>query len=82
MSDEPAPLPKFSHAGLKARRVAASMSQNDLAHEATARLPEGESIWGQDISRYETDRTPNGNRLPALATALGCSIDDLFKEPA
>ena len=56
------------------RRRAAGMTQEDLS----ARLGVARSA----LALWETGaRTPGTERLPALAEALGCGIDELFRPP-
>lgn len=53
------------------RRKAAGLSQSELAEK----LGVGRSA----VTMWETTRSrPNVDMLPAIATALGCSIDELF----
>lgn len=59
---------------IKALRQEAHMSQAQLANETGYKTQSIVSMW-------ETgDRTPPSSKLPALAQALGCNIDDLFAQ--
>ena len=57
---------------LKVERVKAGLTQRELA----AKLGIGQSA----VSMWEQgERVPPSAKLPALAEALNCSIDDLFQ---
>lgn len=59
--------------GIRARRKAAGMTLEDLAAAVGCTL--------QAVSCWERGQTlPTADRLPQLAAALGCSIDDLYKD--
>lgn len=55
------------------RREALGMSQAQLAR-AVGVIPSSVSQWESGT------KTPATDKLPALAKALKCKIDDLFKE--
>lgn len=58
---------------LKAKRIAANMTQEDLSKAA--------SVSRVAIARYESGtRTPTVDVAARIARALNCSIDDLMKE--
>ena len=58
--------------GIRARRKAAGMTLEDLAAAVGCTL--------QAVSCWERGQTlPTADRLPQLARALGCSIDDLYR---
>lgn len=60
--------------GIRARRKAAGMTLEDLAAAVGCTL--------QAVSCWERGQTlPTADRLPQLARALGCSIDDLYRTP-
>lgn len=60
--------------GIRARRQAAGMSLEDLAAAVGCTR---QAAW-----RWECgDVLPTADRLPAIAAALGCSIDDLYRTP-
>lgn len=60
--------------GLCAARKAASCTQIQLAETL--------GISQSTIAMWETGRAyPRADILPAIAAALGCSIDDLFTDP-
>ena len=57
--------------GLKKRRLAAGLSQKDLAERL--------GIVQSAISAWESgEKMPRASQLPALAEALNCTIDDLY----
>lgn len=59
--------------GLKKRRLAAGLSQKDLAERL--------GIVQSAISAWESgEKMPRASQLPALAFALRCTIDDLYRE--
>ena len=61
--------------GLCAARKAASCTQTQLADKL--------GISQSTIAMWETGKAyPRADMLPAIAVALGCSIDDLFAAPA
>lgn len=46
-----------------------------------ARIAEATSVTVATVSRWESGEfAPQADKLPLLAKALGCTIDDLFKE--
>ena len=60
--------------GLKTRRLAAGLSQKELAE----RLGTVQSA----ISAWESgEKMPRASQLPELAKALNCSIDELYQPP-
>lgn len=59
--------------GLRARRKAAGLTQEDLA-AALGCTRQAVVAWERG------DVLPTADRLPQLAKALGCSIDDLYKD--
>lgn len=59
--------------GLRARRKAAGLSQEELA-AAVGCTYQAVGAWERG------DVTPTAERLPEVARALGCSIDDLYKD--
>ena len=59
--------------GLRARRKAAGLTQEDLA-AAMGCTRQAVVAWERG------DVLPTADRLPQLAKALGCSIDDLYKD--
>lgn len=60
--------------GLCTARKAASCTQSQLAEKLGVSQPA--------ITAWETGSAfPRANMLPAIAAALGCSIDDLFADP-
>lgn len=60
--------------GIRPRRKAAGMTLEDLAAALGCTL--------QAVACWERGQTlPTADRLPALAAALGCSIDDLYSAP-
>lgn len=59
--------------GLRARRKAAGLSQEELA-AAVGCTYQAVGAWERG------DVLPTAERLPALAEALGCSIDDLYRK--
>lgn len=61
--------------GLCAARKAASCTQTQLAEKL--------GISQTAVAKWETGKAyPRADILPAIAEALGCSIDDLFADPA
>lgn len=59
---------------IRERRAALGVTQEGLAARVGVERPA--------ITLWETGaRTPTTDKLPALASALGCSIDDLFRPP-
>lgn len=57
---------------IKDRRVAKGMTQGELARLIGVSAPA--------IAQWERgDTNPTADKLPAIAAALGCTIDDLFK---
>lgn len=55
-------------------RIGNRMSQKELAEKMNVRQ--------STVSQWESgQRAPAARMLPALAAALGCSIDELFREP-
>jgi len=67
--------PKDIHSPLKALRLAAGISQRELAR----RIGEQNS----NIAYWErTGKTPRADLLAPIADALGCSIEDLLGRPA
>lgn len=59
--------------GIRPRRRAAGMTLEELAAEVGCTL--------QAVSCWERGQTlPTADRLPQLAKALGCTIDDLFRD--
>lgn len=60
--------------GLCTARKAASCTQSQLAEKL--------DISRTAIAKWETGSAfPRADMLPAIAAALGCSIDDLFADP-
>lgn len=60
--------------GLCTARKAASCTQTQLAETLGVSQPA--------ITAWETGSAfPRANMLPAIAAALGCSIDELFADP-
>lgn len=60
--------------GLCTARKAASCTQSQLAEKIGVSQPA--------ITAWETGSAfPRANMLPAIAAALGCSIDELFADP-
>lgn len=58
--------------GIRARRKAAGMSQEELAAAVGCTF--------QAVGAWERGQAlPTADRLPQLAKALDCSIDDLYK---
>lgn len=58
---------------IKELRTKAGMTQQELADKL--------GVQQSSIAMYESgNRVPSTALLPALSKALGCSIDDLFKE--
>ena len=61
--------------GLCAARKAASGTRAQLAEKL--------GISQTAVAKWETGKAyPRADILPAIAEALGCSIDDLFADPA
>lgn len=59
--------------GIRPRRKAAGMTMEDLAAAVGCTL--------QAVGCWERGETlPTADRLPEIARALGCTIDDLFQE--
>ena len=57
--------------GLREKRLAAGLSQKNLADKL--------GIVQSAISAWESgEKMPRASQLPALAKALGCSIDELY----
>lgn len=60
---------------IKKLREAAGISQ--------MRLSEMISVPQSTIASWETGRAlPRADKLPLIAKALGCTVDDLLKEPS
>lgn len=60
--------------GLCTARKAASCTQSQLAEKL--------GVSQAAIANWETGRAcPRTDMLPAIAAALGCSIDELFADP-
>lgn len=58
--------------GIRAKRKAAGMTLEQLADRL--------HVTRQAVCRWEMgDAIPTADRLPEIAAALGCSIDDLYK---
>jgi len=70
----------FSGANLRSLRESKKWSRGVLAHEYNAR---SSRVIGSDwIYKWEEKGVvPGSDHLPALASALECSIDDFFAEP-
>lgn len=63
------------HLQIKALRLEAKLSQQDLAEKL--------GLDKSAVSHWENgESAPNTERLPAVAIALGVSIEELFKEAA
>lgn len=58
---------------IKKLRVFVNMTQKELAKKMGL-SPSTVSMWEKG------ERNPRTEKLPELASALGCSIDDLFQE--
>lgn len=59
--------------GLRARRKAAGMTLEELGAAV--------GCSGAAVGMWERDEAqPSADRLPRIAKALGCTIDDLFRE--
>ena len=59
---------------IREMRIKAGLSQKELAEKMNVAQP--------SVHSWETNtKEPAAGRLPALAAALGCSIDELFREP-
>lgn len=59
--------------GLRSRRKAAGLSQTELAARVGATF--------QAVGAWERGETlPSADKLPEIARALGCSIDELFTD--
>lgn len=57
--------------GIRARRKAAGLTLTDVAERL--------GVTQQAIGRWERgEALPSADRLPDLAAALGCSIDELY----
>ena len=59
--------------GIRARRKAAGMTQEDLA-AAVGCTYQAVGMWERG------DVLPTADRLPEIAAALSCSIDDLYRD--
>ena len=59
---------------IKDRRTALGMTQEDLAARVGVERP-AIALWEAGA------RTPTTDKLPALAQALGCGIEALFRPP-
>lgn len=60
--------------GLRSRRKAAGLTLEEVAAAVGCTL--------QAVACWERGATlPTADRLPAIARALGCSIDELYKFP-
>lgn len=59
---------------IKALREAAGKTQKELAAEVGIETEGGISLWESG------KRKPPSDKLPALAAALNCTINDLFEE--
>lgn len=58
---------------IKAKRERVGKTQQQIADELGVTL--------DTISKYENGRNlPGADKLPALARALGCTIDDLYTD--
>lgn len=58
--------------GIRAKRKAAGMTLEQLADRL--------HVTRQAVCRWEVgDALPTADRLPDIAAALGCSIDDLYR---
>lgn len=57
--------------GLKSKRIAAGLSQTELA-EILGTVQSAVSAWESG------DKMPRASQLPALAEALHCTIDELY----
>lgn len=61
--------------GLEARRKAAGLTQAALAHVI--------GVSQSSIASWEAGSYyPTADKLPAIAEALSCTIDDLYNVPA
>lgn len=61
--------------GLEARRKAAGLTQAALAHVI--------GVSQTSIAAWEAGGSyPKADKLPAIAAALSCTIDDLYNVPA
>ncbi len=70
---------KFSPRQLKAARERLGFSRERLA-KRSKKDKKGNHLTEDAIRRIETGRRePKANTLGAIAAALGCPIDDLFK---
>lgn len=59
--------------GIRAKRKAAGMTLDQLADRL--------HVTRQAVCRWESgDAIPTADRLPEIAAALGCSIDELYKD--
>lgn len=59
--------------GIRAKRKAAGMALEQLADRL--------HVTRQAVCRWEVgDALPTADRLPDIAAALGCSIDDLYRD--
>lgn len=60
--------------GLKAKRKALGLSQSALAEQL--------AITQAAVTAWECgEKLPAADRLPELASILGCSIDELYVDP-
>jgi transcriptional regulator with XRE-family HTH domain len=69
----PRKKPRAIHGNILALRKAADLTQEELAEEVGVDKT-AVSHWEQGLS------APTGSRLPRVAAALKCTIDDLFRE--
>ena len=59
--------------GIRAKRKAAGMTLEQLADRL--------HVTRQAVCRWEVgDALPTADRLPEIAAALGCTIDDLYRD--
>ena len=59
--------------GIRAKRKAAGMTLQELADRM--------GVTGAAVGMWERGETlPTADRLPDIARALGCSIDELYKD--
>lgn len=59
--------------GIRAKRKAAGMTLQELADRT--------GVTGAAVGMWERGETlPSADKLPEIARALGCSIDELFQE--
>ena len=60
--------------GLKKKRLAAGLSQKELADKL--------GIVQSAVSAWESgEKMPRASQLPELAAALHCTIDELYQQP-